>query len=117
MVDIVPCVAELRCGLIISLRVLMRARLVCSVRFLRSINRLCATQLASFCNSPRCLSLSLHNLVVRQRTTHTHSYLLASILVCDLSILAVLLTKVVGESVTFSDAEKSQSVSANSHFD
>ena len=25
--------------------------------------------LASFCNSPRCLSLSLHNLVVRQRTT------------------------------------------------
>ena len=34
----------------------------------------------------------------------------------DLPILAVILTKVVGESVTFSDAEKSQSVSANTRF-
>ena len=34
----------------------------------------------------------------------------------DLPILAVILTKVVGESVTFSDADKSQWVSANSQF-
>ena len=68
-----PCVAELRWTHNQPVWA-MRARRVCSVRFLRSINRLCATPLASFCNSPRCLSLSLHNLVVRQRTTHTHTH-------------------------------------------
>ena len=72
MADIVPCAAELRWTHNQPVWA-MRARRVCSVRFLRSINRLCATPLASFCNSPRCLSLSLHNLVVRQRTTHTHT--------------------------------------------